>query len=349
MVACLTRVEAQILVWSVDANVSSAGSAKAITEDGDYIYVAGHDRILPSKGEKWRVEKRSKADGSLTGGWSVTYDSNYGDIPYAITTDVSYIYVAGWGNGEWRVEKRRKTDGSLTGGWVVTFDTGNYDIPHAITQDANYVYLTGFDEGLSNIAEWRTEKRNKSDGSLAWAMITYPVAGRHIPFSITSDANYIYAAGHDKVPGNSQWRVEKRNKSDGSMVGGWPITYNPSDSHDIPLSIAQDADYIYIVGSTYVGSLQQWHIEKREKVGFVDIGLRVWDEDLTEPIKIACEPEGSATSPLRIAKDTDGDGTPEVYGIVLIDVEDPPDAMDSGVRVQIQGASGSEIKALRKL
>ena len=77
---------------------------------------------------------------------------------------------------------------------------------------------------------------------------------------------------------------------------------------------------------------------------YVDIGLRIYDADAAEPIPIAVWPlGGEANSPLRIAKDTDEDGTPEIYGIALVD---PGDPNDSGVRIK---TSSGDIKALRKL
>jgi len=112
-----------------------------------------------------------------------------------------------------------------------------------------------------------------------------------------------------------------------------------------PNCIINDDDYIYIAGDQRVGFSSFWRIEKRRKVGYIDIGLRIYDQNLAEPIKIACEPEASTTSPLRIAKDTNGDLVSEIYGLVLVD---PDDSADSGVRIQIQGASGPEIKALAR-
>jgi len=74
---------------------------------------------------------------------------------------------------------------------------------------------------------------------------------------------------------------------------------------------------------------------------YIDIGLRVFDG--TNTVAIAAWPLGEESkSPLRIAADTDNNGTPEVYGIVLVD---PGDSMDSGVRIQ----TSAGIKALGKL
>lgn len=69
---------------------------------------------------------------------------------------------------------------------------------------------------------------------------------------------------------------------------------------------------------------------------YTDIGLRVRDNSGTN-IKIACEPIGTVTSPLRIRK---GNVT---YGIVLVDPSDP-----SASKVRIK-TKDSGVKALAKL
>lgn len=66
---------------------------------------------------------------------------------------------------------------------------------------------------------------------------------------------------------------------------------------------------------------------------YVDIGLRVYDG--TAIVSIACEPAGTLTSPLRIAKNG------VIYGIVLVD---PSDQHASRIRVK----TNSGVKALRK-
>jgi len=64
---------------------------------------------------------------------------------------------------------------------------------------------------------------------------------------------------------------------------------------------------------------------------FIDIGLRVYDG--TETVKIACEPDDSVTSPLRIAKDG------KVYGIALVDPDNPPNNPDA-TKIRIKTSSG---------
>lgn len=68
--------------------------------------------------------------------------------------------------------------------------------------------------------------------------------------------------------------------------------------------------------------------------GIVDIGLRAYDG--TGIVKIACEPAGVLTSPLRIHKN----GT--TYAIILVD---PADARASRVRIK----TSSGIKALARI
>jgi hypothetical protein len=65
----------------------------------------------------------------------------------------------------------------------------------------------------------------------------------------------------------------------------------------------------------------------------IDIGLHVYDG--TEILKIACDPQGTLTSPLRIAKNG------VIYGIVLVEPSDP-----AASKLKIQTSSG--IRALRK-
>jgi hypothetical protein len=76
----------------------------------------------------------------------------------------------------------------------------------------------------------------------------------------------------------------------------------------------------------WIYELQGW--------GVMDIGLRAYDG--TNIVKIACEPEGILSSPLRVTK------SGKVYSIVLVDPSDP---RASKVRIKISSA----IKALVKI
>ncbi len=67
---------------------------------------------------------------------------------------------------------------------------------------------------------------------------------------------------------------------------------------------------------------------------YIDIGLRYYDG--TQIVKVACEPQGTLTSPLRISKNR------ITFGIVLVDPDDP---YASGIIIQ----TSSGKKAIRKL
>jgi hypothetical protein len=88
---------------------------------------------------------------------------------------------------------------------------------------------------------------------------------------------------------------------------------------------------LIVIGRLSVTLLSQQNGDQNSPC--IDIGLRVYDGTAT--IRIACEPEGTLTSPLRIAKN----GT--IYGIVLVAPSDP-----HASRMRIQTSSG--VRALRK-
>jgi hypothetical protein len=48
--------------------------------------------------------------------------------------------------------------------------------------------------------------------------------------SVAVDSTGIYVVGVDSIPGNQEWRIEKRNLNDGSLI--WSITTNPSSGSD---------------------------------------------------------------------------------------------------------------------
>ena len=100
---------------------------------------------------------------------------------------------------------------------------------------------TGCDEspGPGN-CQWRIEKRNLSDGALVvgfgtGGVVTNNPSGRtDWAGFIAIDSTYMYVTGYDESPGagNEQWRIEKRNLSDGALVVGFGtggvVTNNPS-------------------------------------------------------------------------------------------------------------------------
>jgi len=127
--------------------------------------------------------------------------------------------------------------------------------------------------------------------------------------------------------------------------GDWHLinTYHPTGSGVGTMEITKGGPWnnvskikLYALMSVGSGGARHHLFELRAfgPPDYMDIGLRVFNG--TEVVSIAAEPEGTLTSPLRIAKNG------VIYGIALVD---PGDPNDSGVRIQ----TSSGIKALRRL
>jgi hypothetical protein len=263
------------LIWAVTMNPSTRGdSAYSITSDAYYLYIAGSGYDESGQDGRWHMEKRSKSDGSLI--WTRTSDpGSVHERARSITSDNDYLYIAGNDSSQdisqWRIEKRNKGGGLI---WAQTSNPlGSQEAPESITSDNEYLYIAGFDVASSD-RQWRIEKRSKSTGGLLWAQTSNPSSGTDIAYSITSDANYLYIAGWDDSPGNYQWRIEKRSKSDGGLL--WAKTSNPSSFNDKAYSITSDVDYLYIAGN----GNSQWRIEKRSK----STGGLIWAQTDVSPV-----------------------------------------------------------------
>src|SRR3989344_3042575 len=231
-------------IWVQTSNPSSqtAEYAYAIAVDSTGFYVAGSDLSLGSSNAQWRVEKRNLTDGNLitsfgTNGVATSNPSSSNDVSYAIVVDSTGFYVAGYdsspGNYQWRVEKRSLTDGSQI--WVQTSNPSSQnDLAYAIAVDSTGFYVAGSDKtvGSSNL-QWRVEKRSLITGVLIYGVTSNPSSTNDEGLAITVDSSAIYAAGYDNVPGNEQWRIEKRAKGAAdtsapviSSVSATNITYD---------------------------------------------------------------------------------------------------------------------------
>jgi len=141
----------------------------------------------------------------------------------------SYFYAVGDNNSNWVIEKRRTADGALctSTNCGTTFGTAG-----RVTED---------------IASSTSEK--------AYAVALDPNGG------------YIYVAGMDSITGAGEWRIEKRNTSDGSLVSGWGtngiVESNTSSSLDEPTSVLYDNvnGYLYVGGYDGTGN-NQWSLQK---------------------------------------------------------------------------------------
>jgi hypothetical protein len=180
------------------------------------------------------------------------------------------------------VEKRSLTTGTLitgfgTSGVVISDPSTGFDYANSVSLDASALYIVGlYEPGAGNTA-WRVEKRNLTDGSListfgtAGAVTSNPSSGFDEAQAGVVDAGSLFLTGFDNSPGNWQWRIEKRNASDGSLTGsfgtGGVITSNPSTGLDLPKAIAVDASFVHIGGydeSNGSGN-RQWRIRRSTK------------------------------------------------------------------------------------
>jgi len=236
------------------------------------LYEAGNDKKLnPSDYEIART-----GGAALPGGSLLWYATSGNCTAYSVALDSTGIYVVGCdstlgsSNLRWRIEKRNLNDGSLI--WSVTSNpSSGEDVAYSVAVDSTGIYVVGYDYAPGN-AQWRIEKRNLNDGSLIWSVTSNPSSGSDIARSVAVDSTGIYVVGYDQIPGNWQWRIEKRNKDNGNLI--WVATSNPSNGWEAAVSIAVDSGAVYIGGYEYNPSSGNigWRIEKRNK----DNGNLIW-------------------------------------------------------------------------
>jgi len=238
-----------------------SGAALAITCDDANIYVAGYNQS-PDLDYQWKVQARDKTNGATL--WTRTRDpSDNSEQATAIAIDEEYVYVAvdPLDYNEWRILKLDKVSGFDD--WI---QAENVDgICSSIAVDEESIYLAG-----SGGEAWRIQARGKLWGFADWTQFEHFSVGWGAAKAIALDGGYIYIAGYDRTPGdNFQWRIQRRNKWDGSV--NWTKTENPSIFEDEALAIAVGDRYIYVAGSQSFPD-ERWRIQVREKSD----GLVVW-------------------------------------------------------------------------
>lgn len=215
----------------------SAGddTVKAVVIDSTAMYAVGYDSAAGVT--RWRIEKRNLSDGQLVAAFGsngvVSDDPSIGeDRALAAARDATYLYIAGYdsngaaGAKRWRIVRYRLSDGTAdsaygSGSGQVTSDpSAGDDIPSSIVVDSGFLYVGGSDSASTDL-QWRLEKRNLHDGSLATAFGTggivtmdYDANRDDDIWAITTDADYLYIVGYDTSPAalDRQWRIEKRVK-----------------------------------------------------------------------------------------------------------------------------------------
>ncbi len=236
---------------------------------------------------------------------SYTFDpSNKDDRISAIETDPTntYLYLAGYttapsGRTDWKMQKMLASSAALctavncgtefgTAGTYTSDPTARDDQILALQVDSasGAIYISGFEQDTTNSKQWRIEKITLGAGTLVAAFggsgCTTNIAGAICQkfttngddkiFSMELDGagGFIYVLGiKDEAGSNSEWRVQKRNRSDGSLVTAWATsgtaTINPSVNKDLPASIVIDVErgLMWAVGGdrTLGTSNMQWY------------------------------------------------------------------------------------------
>ncbi|MFC1671897.1 hypothetical protein ACFL01_02050 [Planctomycetota bacterium] len=214
-----------------------AGARCLLIENND-LYVSGWDGDPPNF--VWRLEKRDKDTGELdvsfgTDGIATSTNNSHSVVweqQVSIGIDTDSLYVGGratltpvpvdtW----WRIEKRSKTTGALdvsfgTDGVIASDPSVNIDLAYGMILDDGYLYMAG-DVNMGQDGG-RIEKRDTITGDLVSGFGTDGVvttaAGETDSFyAIISDSIYLYLVGDNTVPGNDQWRIEKRIKATGGQ------------------------------------------------------------------------------------------------------------------------------------
>ncbi|MCI0341664.1 MAG: hypothetical protein L0216_11045 [Planctomycetales bacterium] len=274
---------------------SGQDEATCVFSDGSHLFVGGFDS---SPGDRqWRIEKRLLSDGSLdlafgASGVITSNPSTGQDEVSAIAWDGTDLFVVGFDEGpgtgdfQWRIEKRSGVSGALVSGFgssgVVTSNPSTAgDVATtagSIGTVVGSLDVGGYDAGPGN-RQWRIERRLPSNGNLdtsfgSGGVVTVnPSAGSDEVAAIAEGTDLI-VVGTDESPGagDSQWRIEKRGGSSGTLVSGFGtggvVTVNPSSGGDRPYFAAVVSTYwFYIAGADASPSVatgdNQWRVEKR--------------------------------------------------------------------------------------
>lgn len=262
--------------------------ANAVASDANSLYLVGFDHVATLNSE-WRIEKRNKSDGNLdaafgVGGVVQSNPSGSFDEAFGIALDASALYVIGFdsapGNTQWRIEKRDLTTGALVAafgasGAITINPTALRDEAYCIAIDAGAIYIGGMSVVSGLDWQWRIEKRTLADGNpdlgfgTNGVITTNPSGYDEAVRSILHDGTSLYLAGGDGIPGDYQWRIEKRNPATGALVTSFGtagvLSSNPSPGNDEAMSITSDATHLYIAGYDETNGSAQWRIEKRTK------------------------------------------------------------------------------------
>ena len=144
------------IVWTRQFGTSERDYAQAISADSSGVYVAGYTDggalEGSNAGERDAFVRKYNASGDIV--WTRQFGTSDRDATYAISTDSSGVYVAGYTSGALEGSNAgftdafvRKYDASGEVEWTRQFGTSNLDYANAISADSSGVYVAGETEG----------------------------------------------------------------------------------------------------------------------------------------------------------------------------------------------------------
>jgi len=257
--------------------------------DASFLYLAGP--APESAGDtKWRIEKRDKTTGALvpsfgTAGAIEENPTALVDGCFGIAIDATSMWLVGAqnvdgvtaSNGQIRIEKRTTLDGSLvtgfgTGGIILVDPGPGDDLAEDVLSDGASLFVysrveTSFSSGIFSA---RVEKRSLVDGTLSQPAVT---GGASDPTGalpcghLAVDGAFLYVSGADNAA-DCRWRIEKRLRSDLSLVAGFGtagvVSINPTaGAADRPLSVTAVGGVLYLAGMDSVDGDEGWRLEGR--------------------------------------------------------------------------------------
>lgn len=246
-------------VWVQFGAENSYEYAKSVCSDGTYIYIAGIDLVL-----NWRLEKRRLTDGGIE--WVQNDSIPPNDQPYnGIAVDETYIYMVGTKGGYWTLIKKLKSTGETV--WRITEgDSENFALGVCLYEDS--IFIVG--SAYPNL--WRSERRNKSDGSIVWTKTSNSSPyGYNFAYSVCTDGENVFISGADEQPGTAPWGLESRKFLDGDL--NYYVMDDASGYSDVAFTNDISGDYI-IVGGAY--SMSPGGLPRLTKVNKSD-GSNVWE------------------------------------------------------------------------
>ena len=227
------------------SNFSGTVMNSGILNSNDYLQLEGSQFDLQFQGGRIN---------SVSGGISL-----YGD----------HIFVFKTGT----VEKRFKSNGQLdssfgVGGIASTAITDYTTRTGGIKVDSSGIYIAGGNKaGTWSRTYWRMQKLDITTGNSLWSTYTNTnIDYNENLISIDIDSQYVYYAGNEyksTSPTGFRWRIEKRNKSNGSLVGS--VTNIPTtNNYGVVEFMKLSGSNLYIGGQVGTNSGGNLRIEKRQ-------------------------------------------------------------------------------------